>query len=143
MNRGHYQFVCADCFEDPALQHFVREHVVESRCDFCGREEEGNAISADVEGVVNYIRDRLEEHFSDNSVECIPFDQEEDDYFLPVFDTRSLFYEELGGFPTSNNDLIQFIVDSLPDREWCHKDPGILSRYEGLKLGWEEFCRAV
>jgi hypothetical protein len=143
--------VCADCFEDQDLISFVRNHASDTCCNYCGRDseedcdedEEPEAIAADSETVFEYIRERIEANYSTNEVECIPYDNEDGQYILPVWNTYELFCEELGGFPTGNDALIKDIVESLPDVEWCRADPQILSPLEGIRSGWEEFCRTI
>jgi hypothetical protein len=139
-------YVCPDCFEDEAISAYVRKHLEADECSYCGRTgEDGTKIAADVREVIEFIEDKLSVEFED-PVEQVGWNSAEGGWLgTQVYEsTTELFLDGLGGFPCSNEALIEDIVEEIGDsREWCDRDPYSLSPWEGLSSGWLEFCRLV
>lgn len=137
------EFVCPECFEDEAIRAFVREHLVGDECSYCGKAaDDGTEMAASIEDVIEFIRNKLAVEFED-PVEQVSWNSAEGGYVgVCVYDTGELF-DALGGYPCSNQDLIEDIVDGIGDQAWCERDPYMLSPGQGLSSGWCEFCRLV
>jgi RES domain-containing protein len=142
----HGQYVCPDCFEDEDICAFVRTRLESDECSYCGKtSEDGTSIAADVEDVIDFIEGKLSEEYED-PVEQVGWNSAEGGWLgVYVYDsTHELFMDGLGGFPCSNEDLIEDIGNHIGDtRAWCDRDPHILSPGQGLSSGWMEFCRLV
>jgi hypothetical protein len=139
-------YVCPECFEDADISAFVREHLEADECSYCGRtSEDGTKIAADVQDVIEFIEGKLSVEYED-PVEQVGWNSAEGGWLgVQVYEsTTELFMDELGGFPCSNEALIEDIVGTIGDwREWCDRDPHMLSPGQGLSSGWLEFCRLV
>lgn len=142
----HGQYVCPECFEDEDICAFVREHLEFDECSYCGKtSEDGASITADVEDVIDFIERKLSEGYED-PVQQVGWNSAEGGWLgVQVYEsTHELFMDGLGGFPCSNEELIEDITGHIGDtREWCDRDPYMLSPGQGLSSGWMEFCRLV
>jgi hypothetical protein len=140
------EHVCPDCFEDEDIRAVVRKHLEFEECSYCGKtRENGTSIAADVEGVIDFIEGKLAEEYED-PVQQVGWNSAEGGWLgVQVYEsTHELFMEGLGGFPCSNQHLIEDITEHIGNmREWCDRDPYILSPWQGLSSGWIEFCRLV
>ena len=139
--RSTGDFVCDECIADQHLSVFVRSHASETACSFCDRDEK-EAIAAPLDDVIKHMLECIRAEYSDVDSECVPYDKEDERYIVPTKDTWDLLRDELDEFPL-NSKLADRLLDSISDRTWCHKNPQMLSREEGLGLGWREFCRAI
>ena len=142
----HGQYVCPDCFEDEDISAFVREHLEFDECSYCGKtSENGTSVAAGVEDVIDFMESKLSQEYED-PVEQVGWDSAEGGWLgVQVYgSTHELFMDGLGGFPCSNEELIEDITSHIGDtREWCDRDPYTLSPWQGLSSGWNEFCRLV
>jgi len=142
----HGDHVCPDCFDDEDLRAFVRGHLESDECSYCGKtSEDGTSVAADVEEVIDFIESKLSAEYED-PVEQVGWCSAEGGWLgVNVYEsTYELFMDGLGGFPCSNENLIEDIAGHIGDtREWCDRDPYMLSPWAGLSSGWQEFCRLV
>lgn len=145
------KFVCAECIDDLELKSFVESNSTEFECSYCGKDVEevsegieSEPISIDVDDLINRIEERLEVDY-DDPVNCLPYESREGGWQAStVWTTYELFQDELGGFPTSNNELNNDILHGIDaTREWCQRDPFVLSAQEALPFAWDEFCRKI
>jgi hypothetical protein len=142
----HGEHVCAECFEDEDICAFVREHLEFDECSYCGKTgDDGASIAANVEEVIDFIEGKLSAEYED-PVQQVGWNSAEGGWLgVTVYDsTDELFMDGLGGFPCSNDELIEDITRRIGDtREWVDRDPYMLSPGQGLSSGWMEFCRLV
>jgi hypothetical protein len=108
----HGQYVCPECFEDEDICAFVREHLEFDECSYCGKtSEDGATIAADVEDVIDFIERKLSEEYED-PVQQVGWNSAEGGWLgVQVYEsTHELFMDGLGGFPCSNEELIEDIT---------------------------------
>jgi RES domain-containing protein len=135
-----------ECFEDPAIKSFIATHLDAEECSYCNRTgEDGEAVAVSVDDVIEFIEERLAAEFED-PVEQVGWDSGEGGWLgVEVYgSTEELFVDALGGFPCSNDELINDVLEGIgSNREWCQRNPYSLSPRQGLSFGWKRFCELV
>src|SRR5260370_42317681 len=91
-----YEAACAKCITDPHLQDYIQRIGTEGECDFCRRE---NTQVADVEGIIDFLRQRIREEYRPVDEECPPYDSEEGRYLVETFEMAEILENELGKAP--------------------------------------------
>jgi HEPN/RES N-terminal domain 1/RES domain len=134
------EMVCGQCFTDTDIQEFVEESGVRGECDFCSQ---GDRNVATVEDIARFIKERVREEYRPVDEEDVPWDAEEDRYFIETFDMEDLLRGELGEVPTDNSELEKQLLEALGDQLWCERDWTMLSREQGLSSGWHSFSRKI
>lgn len=89
-NMRQDKYVCENCFDDYAVEEFIRREAVELKCDYCETESEADAIAAPLSDVARFIREGIETEWSDPDDEAVPWDSEEGRYIVNVLDTYDL-----------------------------------------------------
>lgn len=136
-------FVCSECFEDDTIRDFISAHLTEHECSFCERSSEDELIACQLDDIIEHMMTCILDHYSDADAESVAYDSEDDKYIFKTCDTWDLLRDALDTFPLSSEKLTNRLLDAIPDRAWCKRDPELLSREEGLHLGWREFCLAI
>jgi hypothetical protein len=134
------QMVCGQCFTDLYIQEFVEESGERGECNFCGQ---GDRKVAAVEDVARFIKERVREEYRPVDEEDVPWDAEEDRYFIETFDMEDLLRAELGEVPTDDSALEKQLLGALGDQLWCERDWTMLSREQGLSSGWQSFSHKI
>src|SRR5690349_12025157 len=111
-----YEAVCTKCITDHHLQHYIQRVGAAGDCDFCGAE---NTRVVDVEGIIDFLRQRIREEYRPVDEECPPYDSEEGRYFVETFDVADILEDELGEFPADGEELRERILAGLGDQLWC------------------------
>jgi hypothetical protein len=133
--------VCANCFEDTDLQHFVRSNATQRRCSFCG----SRSKSAPLEDVADFIEGRMGEFYG-KAVDQLPYESREGGYQGGWHtDTDDLLFGKIGlSLPKDHGgELAQALLDAIGDDEWCDYDWLTLDFDQSLKSGWLNFCANV
>jgi hypothetical protein len=135
--------VCANCFGDEGLAQIVEGSATSNRCDFCETESD-EVIAADLFDVMEHVVEVLSFHYSTAENE-LPYESAEGGYQGQWWNTMELVQEVLAlELPNDENgELLEAIVDSLPDNSWCENNPFSLTHGERLRFSWEEFCRCL
>ena len=132
------QFVCADCFTDPALQQVAQEAAESLSCTFCGVEADW-AIAAPLDAVMEHISQCLLQLYED-AANGMGYDGAEGGYQGETFDTWDLL-DRIGMSDylaeEAEGTLVEAIRGCLADRTWCEKDPYALRRHEALSYSWQ------
>jgi HEPN superfamily RES-like protein/RES domain-containing protein len=134
--------VCCRCFEDNVIRSFIGANLTECQCSFCGDSAE-EPVACPLDKVIEHMIMCIRDYYSDAESESVPYDREEDRYIIPTRTVWELLQYELSTFPMHSKALTQRILNAIPDVPWCKKNPELLSRAEGLRLGWREFCHAI
>jgi HEPN/RES N-terminal domain 1/RES domain/Protein of unknown function (DUF2934) len=135
--------VCVRCFDDYAIKNFIKTIVSEKQCSFCGLRNRRKSIAAPGNAVLEFILRGINSEYGDVDEEAVPYDSEEGEYIVPVFDIYDILHEQLPDI-SSDEDVLDWIVNSVSDGlQWCQRDPAVLSPADGLVAGWEDFCEAV
>jgi hypothetical protein len=135
--------VCVRCFDDYAIKNFIKTIVSAKECSFCGLRNRRKNIAAPGNAVLEFILRGINSEYGDVDEEAVPYDGEEGEYMVPVFDIYDILHEQQTGI-SSNEDVLDWIVNSVSDGlQWCQRDPVALSPEDGLVAGWEDFCEAV
>jgi hypothetical protein len=135
------KLVCDECLDDEVLQEFVRAGAEPGgdHCDYCGRTSRKIGISIPVDQLMEPIAAAVYYHFEELGGEY--WDNEDGRYWVGEYDPRDVL-EDLG-WPFSNEELSQDIVNAFGDRIFCERDPMTLSRQEALLYGWQGFVEHV
>ena len=134
--------ICASCFDDYAIRDFIAKNATGPVCSFCGQRDIRENIAADGNAVLAFVLRGLWSEYSDVDTEGVPYDSEDDEYIIPVYSNYDLFHEELADI-TDDEDVRDWLINTIHNHQWCEKDPGVLSPAQGLVAGWRDFCDAV
>jgi hypothetical protein len=129
--------VCAKCFEDYAIQDFVRDRASGRKCSYCGRRWK-KPIAVPMNDVLGLIGEGLGYEYADPA-EQNPWDEGE--YVFPTMDSRQLF-DEIGPI-ARNDDVHEEIVGAFGAKMWNEKDLFGLWGGDALRYGWKHFAKAV
>lgn len=140
--RGHDyvggKSVCSNCFEDYAIHEFINKNAVEQACDYCGNRS-SEPIAAPLEDVIDFLLEGIGMEW-DDPVNCVGW---EDGWVgVEVIDSDELIRDRVG-LEDSNEEVLQDIINSIWDREWCQRDPYGLRTEEALTFSWHSFCEQV
>jgi len=134
--------VCAECFGDDALKEFIRGHVANSYCDYCGQSSKSNALAASMDDVLELIAESIYSEWEDPN-DRVGWDSREGGWMgVDVTDTFDLIKYELD-LGIENEELYDDIIDSFGDQGWCQRDPYSLAPDEELTFNWRAFVRLV
>lgn len=132
------KYVCPACIDDYAIQEFIRNNAVESECSYCGKSSD-QEIAASLDEVVDFILDGIWTEW-DDPANCVGW--EGGWVGAEVIDSDELIRYRVG-LDSSNEDVLDDIVEALVDKEWCQRDPYGLRDEEALMFGWGTFYEQV
>lgn len=132
------KYVSPKCFADPGLQKFATQNLVNRPCSFTGRRG-----AAPLEDVVRRIRQGLELLYDEIQNAGLAWDNEEQEYIGTTWSTQELVEEQVEIADDTPWDLIETIVEGLPDQAWCETDPYGATERQVLTWGWERFVELV
>ena len=135
--------VCARCFEDPDIQHWIADGNGPRGCDACRRHD---SPTATLEDLGDFLRNHLTANYG-NAEDDLPRDNEsESGWFGTTWDTYDLL-EELGVFNFRRVDggVLDFEIANVVgvQRTWCEWDWTSLSLDEKLSFNWRRFCEII
>jgi len=132
------KYVCSKCFDDYAICEFINENAVESVCDYCGNEA-SDTIAVPLEDVIGFILEGIETEW-DDPTNCVGW--EGGWVGAEVIGSDELIRDRVG-LETSNEQVLQDIINSIWDHEWCQRDPYGLRPEEALTFSWFDFVEQV
>jgi len=129
--------VCDECFEDEAIQQFVRDNADETKCSYCGRESE-QPIAVSINEVLELISESLQTEYADPVEENARDDGE---WVIEPRDTDDV----LAGLDpiTDNMDVYDDIIQAFGTAAWVDKPLWGPSEDDELRYGWDDFVKAV
>ncbi len=136
------KYVCKDCFSDYAIRKFVSDSATEQQCSYCNKESENGPIAAPLEEVVEFILDGIKTEYGDPADEGIGWCSQEGGWQLPIIDTYDLINGELD-LGIDSDDLLNDIISSINQTEWCDKNPYSMRKEDALFYSWEIFSEIV
>jgi hypothetical protein len=139
----NFEFVCAKCFSDEALQDFISGIATSKQCDFCGRTS-SKKIAAPFEEVSQRIADCIARHYDDPGDAGMSYVSAEGGYQGITYDTCDIF--ELMGldFPRKGGDaLCDELASAMPTDLWSENSPYRLNDDDQLQYSWDAFCRLI
>src|ERR1035437_1524429 len=137
------KFVCARCFDDYAIKDFIKANASVKQCSFCSHRNPRKNIAAPGNAVLEFILRGIDSEYDDADSHALPYDSEEGEYMVPIYNIFDIIYEQHPDI-SSDDAVLSWIGNSISDGcTWCHAEPAILSREEGLVAGWEDFCEQV
>ncbi len=130
-------FVCERCVEGSSYKDFIRNHAVSISCSFCNYTDKMQ-VAALGEDFVAHVLEQIEGEFTDS------LDDYLDDEGEPVCETYETcdLLEDVG-LRVSDDSLLQFIVDRLPEGDWRRRDPYAPTEDDVNSTGWFAFKTAV
>ncbi len=131
-------YICADCLTDKFLKQYIKNHSVQSTCDYCGKKSKKN-IAVEFDGVMRLIKDGINFYWHD-PVNEIAYDSGEGGYQADTKDTGDILCE-LG--ITENDNVFKAIEESIPNTHWIEREYYCGTEDEILHYGWTAFCEAV
>jgi RES domain-containing protein len=134
------RFVCPDCVEDAYLKEFIREHVAETACSYCGRSETED-IAAPLEELMQPIAGAVEYHFNDPTDAGVPWD--EGAFAIEPTSTEDV----LLSLPLEcDDDLFADVAGCFSNDSWVRAAGGHWSsshEHEVLGDSWSSFVSTV
>jgi hypothetical protein len=134
------KYVCYHCFDDYAIREFIRSHAVSTACSYCGKSG-GKPVATEIDNVVDLIYEGICYEYED-AAEQVGYESSEGGYLLPTMVTRELI-EKIFEDEGLNAELMDDVIDILPDQAWVHINPYESPEGERLIIDWETFCRQV
>ena len=136
------QRVCAECFNDDSIRHFVRGHAVSGACDFCERQS-GDLVAAPWKDVLRFVLDGLKQCWTTDVRESTEYHVDGPPH---SYDTRDLIViagEIAGISPIQNESVTEEVLRSTDDLAWYDRELTSRDLYGGLALNWDEFWHRV
>lgn len=139
------KFVCEACFGDDAIKDFIHQNAEAKHCDYCGRNsEDSNVYAAPIDKVMTVIIKGIEQEWAEPTADGVSWISREGGWQSTVFETCELFDNFLEGeLGIDGGDLLDDIVESIGDKQWCQKDHLLLPPGHAMIYGWERFSQAV
>jgi len=138
--RGFYsvgdKYICADCIGDDDIKEFINVNATYDRCDYCGKSEPETSVHFDE--FMGFVLQGISSEYEDPNNEGVPWEK---GWMGDVYDTYDLVYEEIG--LEADEPVLDDIISSLSDRQWCQRGFFQLKPKDVLKYGWNEFVRLV
>ena len=129
------KYVCSRCFDDPHIRDFIEWNAVSEECSFC-EGKTGAPIAAELSEVAKFILEKIETEY-DDATNWLPWESAEGGWQGTTYDTGELLCEIIG-LNFDAEDLLNDLVDSLPDYQWCDRNP--FGKYDlDLNSEWERF----
>jgi hypothetical protein len=139
----NYEFVCAKCFSDEALQDFVSGIATSKKCDFCGRTS-GNKIAAPFEEVSERIAECIARYYDDPGKAGMSYVSAEGGYQGITYDTYEIFDLMELDFPRTGGDALRDeLASAMPTDLWSENEPYGLNDDDRLQYSWDSFCRLI
>ena len=130
--------VCPDCFDEAALQDFIRSCGGTTPCTYCGKVGEGTCM---LEKLMVHAMSCIRTEWGQPADEGLPYETREGGWQGAVIDSWELL--ESVGLYALNDDLQQEINSAFQDNEWCERDPFSLRKDQKLYYGWRAFSKFV
>lgn len=131
--------VCGKCLMNDTLAEFVEDSAIETKCDFCGQEKD-SAFAASLDDVIEHIAECVAEEYTDPAEE-LPYETREGGWQGEVFNGWDLMQEI--DFEVESEELLDAVVMSFIDQQWCRRNYFQLEPSERLRYGWEGFKSTV
>lgn len=142
IDMAHYRvpdkFVCSACIDDYAIKEFINEYAIEQECSYCAKKS-SRLIAAPLEDVIAFMLKGIWTEW-DEPNNCMSWD--EDWVGAEVIDSDELIRYRVG-LESSNEEVLDDIILTLTDLQWCQRDPYGLPDDEKLIFGWHTFCEQV
>jgi len=132
-------WVCAKCFEDEAIQEFIREQASCKRCTYCRRFAR-NPIAAEMDDVMEFIAEGINYEYEDAG-NGVDYETAEGGYKLATMDSWELI-EEIG-LEVENDALREDLRHAFFGRPWVPKHPYCDRKCDALQYSWEAFSNLV
>jgi hypothetical protein len=133
------KWVCAKCFEDEAIQEFIREQASRKRCTYCSRFAR-NPIAAEMDDVIEFIAEGINSEYEDAG-NGVDYETAEGGYRLATMDSWELL-EEIG-LEVENDALRKDLLHAFFSRPWVPKHPYCDRKCDALQYTWEAFSNLV
>jgi hypothetical protein len=133
------KYVCPKCFDDEALQDFVRNHASSRFCSYCSQKSNRD-IAAPFDAVAEHIFACLEERFQD-AAHGVGW--EGGFVGADTLGTWDLVENTVSFGGDDSEELNSDLVNALPSRIWSRKDPYGPRGQDVMKWSWDAFSHTV
>ncbi len=139
----NFEFVCAKCFSDEALQDFVSGIATSKKCDFCGRCS-SKKIAAPFEEVSERIAECIARYYDDPGSAGMSYVSADGGYQGITYDTFEIFELMELDFPRNGGDALRKeLASAMPYDLWSENEPYRLNDDDQLQHSWDSFCRLI
>jgi hypothetical protein len=139
----NFDFVCAKCFSDKALQDFVSGIATSKKCDFCGRTS-SKKIAAPFDEVSQRIAECIARHYDDPGNAGMSYVSAEGGYQGITYETYEIFELMELDFPRNGGDILcDELAAAMPTDLWSENSPYRLNDDDQLQHSWDSFCRLI
>ena len=137
-------FVCVNCFGDPGLVEFIREHAIAEECSFCLHKDDV-PIAAAIDTVADYFMECVFQEY-DLAANQLGWESAEGGWVgEDSCDAEELALHVIGlEFPQDNqDDLLPHLFGDHFDDDWCPRNAYGLNDQQRVQFSWEHFCEVV
>lgn len=131
--------VCAECFDDEAIQKFIGDHADATECSYCESSSE-KAIAVSLNSVLAIIGNAVQYEFTDPA-NVLPREDGEWVFGESIMGIEEVLAEL--GSPTENEEVEEDIRQAFNGQAYVKRDLFTLSEHEQLRYGWNGFVSAV
>ena len=119
-----------------------KDQATADECSYCERSSTKGPIAISFDDLMEVIGGAIFQYYDHCENEAIAWDNEDQQYIGTTYQTHELVHWEIPT-PSDRQDVMEDIVDSLGDNEWCDKSPYSLTGAERTFSSWEDFCTTV
>lgn len=135
-------YCCVECFSEPLIREFIKDHGDLGECDYCDSE---NVYTAGVDVVGDFVMAGVNRAYEDPQ-EHVGYDSEEGKYFIPPTDIYEILiydHEIFSDKPFDQHKLVSALVQDTI-MEYVQRDPyGPPPGHSDEEEYWEKFCLNV
>ena len=137
-------FVCVNCFGDPGLVEFIREHAIAEECSFCPPKA-SVPVAAAIDTVAEHFMECVFQEY-DLAANQLGWESAEGGWVGEVsWDAEELALHVIElEFPQDNqDDLLPHLFGDHFDDNWCPRNAYGLNDQQRVRFSWEHFCEVV
>lgn len=132
------KYICSECVEDDYLKQWIDENATETiECDYCG-----NIHPVVLMTDFMYILMDTFCKYYENAEGNLYWDNEEYEYWGSTYDSEYVV-NDFAAQISSNQQVIDDIINAIHDISWCKMDPYGLTERERREYSWKSFSDLV
>jgi hypothetical protein len=129
--------ICANHFEDKAINRFIKQNYQDGFCDYC----EKNLKVISLENLMGFIMDGISLFYED-AANFMSYNTREGGYLGETYTPDELIQEQVGLY-AEPFEIIEDIVDSIEDIAWAQPDLYHDKPNDNLEYAWKHFKNII
>ena len=136
-NPPYGQFVCVECcFDGDDVRALVKENEIDEPCSYCNKQ--GAAPLVDIFAMVV---ERIRTEWCPISDSGLSLETIKEGNWPGAVDRCEV--PGYVGLEAQNDQIVEDLGGALTSGDWVENEPYGVSEFQGLKYGWERFCKRV